>query len=347
MENLLPRGFLLLLLCLSYATASKTVVSQSALNHLAEHTLVRVFEELRPLLTVPNISCPVHVPILGNFTIEAKHIKIKSLELGNLSLEIMNQGVAIRLSAGKANVTFDYSWEKPQSRYLRGNGSMETVTTVSMDTVIHIVARESKLSIKIVEFDMRVDTLTVGVQSRFSWILRALFRVLAPLIRYEIARRTKQIVPQTINSVLDRLLDQKTFQIPLGSSGLLLDMSVIEFAAKKDGWITLDQQGLIRTRSRPSPFVTNHSSIEVQQCLGKSMISLCVHRNTLVSLFQSIYEDEWMSFVFTNDNLPEGIPLLNTSWLKVHLPELYALCPNCAMRIVFSPRQYHTVYRRL
>jgi len=207
----------------------KVTINEKALNYLKDEMLP-VAEQAALSAEIPDMTEPVHVPVVGKVDMSLKDAKINYLNVSESSI-VLNSGnaIAIKVSGLEIDVTLKWHYREKSWPHISDSGKGEAYTSHASGNVVIAFDTDSTghPTAKITGCSFDLSGLSISLHGGASW----LYEVFVSLFHSKIVNALDSAINSVVTTQVQAQLSELLASIPLQqvvSDKIAVDYSLVE-----------------------------------------------------------------------------------------------------------------------
>ncbi|EFC46805.1 hypothetical protein NAEGRDRAFT_47514 [Naegleria gruberi] len=316
----------------------------SYLNQIIKKNKDEFAQYVKDHIVIPQINVTQHVSVIGDVQVVVSETKLQQIDLGQdiqTSLDPTGNYFYVKMSKASLVLTTKFQYKQLSFPYLTGSGIADVNTESvygGLRLQLSITPDEkpqfmSQVGLEL--YDMKIHISEGGIQ---GWIINLLDSLFTSTINKLIANAVSDTIHLKIQEVNDYIA-QQPFIMPINLSStmsLMIDFGFDIF--KVVDYLTVGAFSQVRFFDKSLGEKLPFEPVDLPTSpTSNDLLQIYVTDFVVKSLLFSLHQSNQISFVVTPEMVPPTEMIqLNTTSLKIYLPELYNKYPNQLVQLVLS-----------
>ena len=292
---------------------------------------------------IPNFNVTQSVSLIGDVDVYLTETSIKKIDLGEQIQATLDPNLdAFYIAVSQASITLStkYLYKQKSFPYMSGSG-VANVNTESVYGGIRVVFKLTSdekpqfvSTIGLELYNMKIHITDGGIQGWFINLMESLF---ANTVNKMIAKAITSTIEEKVQS-MNNYIAQQPFIVPVtfGDKQLMIDFGFDTFETVD--YLTIGASSQVRFFSQSLGEKLPFDPVDLPTSVQMSNL-LQIYLTDFIpkSFLYSLYQSNQLSYLVTPDMVPPTEMIqLNTTSLKIYLPQLYEKYPNKLVQILLS-----------
>ncbi|KAG8365115.1 hypothetical protein BUALT_Bualt18G0070800 [Buddleja alternifolia] len=355
-----------------YITAE---ISNRGLDFLKDLLIDKAESSLVPL-ELHNIEKSVKIPVIGRVKMVLSDIVIERIDVASSTVQTGDTGIVIDVSGATANLSMNWkytykTWLLPVTVSDKGNATVQSpeadsshvcneelkkirseilchamvstkefinfasskVEGLEVGLTLSLEAVEGSLKLSLLECGCYVNDLSIKLDGGASW----LYQGLVDTFEGKISSAVEDAVSKKIKDAIVKLDSQLQYipkEIPVTNIAAL-NVTLVDDPKLSESSLDLEINGIFSAKDGVALSRHYHGSLQAPFSFKETdkMVEVSVHEDVLESASSVYFKASMMHWIV--DKVPDQY-LLNTTWWRFIIPQLYKMYPNHDMNLNLS-----------